>query len=425
MFVLACVCWGNQHGSPVLQDRSPATVRRFLTQWQQRRTDYEDLLRTSAQENASRVIVLASELPNSTDPMTLYVKPLSAEAQHLMAAPGEVATRILSTNPDAQVAMLIAEIGIEAAARRLFSVAPETAARAITCIDEELACSILNAMGSDRSIALLDCLDAEKRLLILKRATSNFVASVLVGMRPETLGSTFASMPYSSSSRALAALPAPKSAGLLQHIDNETASEVLNEMSPTEVARIVSHMADDAVRYLRECPHYRSSHILALMTGAEMRQLIATPSAGGEEIIRIIPVDRRVDLVIEIEDDGLVARLVESLPVCSGWPARAGELMGANRLAGLLVKYPKLGSLIFGNMEDVKIAEVLSALSFEQAADQLLEMRRTLPGFVNKSAMTRRAVNILAMMPSEHACAAEQRLPARWRRLIDARRSDA
>ncbi|MDX3585611.1 magnesium transporter MgtE N-terminal domain-containing protein [Streptomyces europaeiscabiei] len=425
MFVLACVCWGDQHGSPVLQDRSPAAVRRLLTQWKQRRTDYEDLLRTPAQENASRVIVWAGELPTSTEPMTLCVKQLSAEARHLMAAPGEVATRILSANPDAQVAMLIAEIGTEAAARRFLSVAPETAARAITCIDEELACRILNAMGGDRSGALLDYLDVEKRLLILSKATSDFTASALVGMRPETLGSTLASMPYSSSSRALAALSAPKSAELLQQIDNKTTSEVLNEMSPIEAARIISHMADYAVRYLKEGPSYRSSHILALMTGAELRQLIATSSVDVEEVIRILPANRRMGLVVEVEDDELAARLMESLPAYSSFPAKAGELMGPIRLAGLLVKYPNLGPLVFGNMADVKIAEVLSTLPVEEAADQLLEMRRTLPDFVNKSEMTRRAVNILAMMPSGHACAVEQRLPTRWKLLIDARRSDA
>jgi hypothetical protein len=57
MFVLACVCWGDRHGSPVLREFSLVEVRTLLGQWQQRRTDYEDLLRTSPLEDVRQVRV--------------------------------------------------------------------------------------------------------------------------------------------------------------------------------------------------------------------------------------------------------------------------------------------------------------------------------------------------------------------------------
>jgi len=52
MFVLACVCWGDRHGSAVLDELSPAGVRALLERWRQRHTDYETLLATPVAEDA-------------------------------------------------------------------------------------------------------------------------------------------------------------------------------------------------------------------------------------------------------------------------------------------------------------------------------------------------------------------------------------
>lgn len=46
MFVIACACWGARHGSRLLPDLSPGAVQELLRVWQQRRADYETLLRT-------------------------------------------------------------------------------------------------------------------------------------------------------------------------------------------------------------------------------------------------------------------------------------------------------------------------------------------------------------------------------------------
>ncbi|MEU4253503.1 FxSxx-COOH system tetratricopeptide repeat protein, partial [Amycolatopsis sp. NPDC026612] len=69
MFVLACACWGHHHGSPVLNEFTPSGLRTLLARWQQRRADYDDLLRHPVADVAS----------TSSTPIRVGVVPLQAD----------------------------------------------------------------------------------------------------------------------------------------------------------------------------------------------------------------------------------------------------------------------------------------------------------------------------------------------------------